>query len=76
MSHGLFHPITVILQGDSVRISKKSLGYIFQIGGIGAFTAGGVASVHHVAITAALLGGKKKGARKLPDRLNIPRVEM
>jgi hypothetical protein len=41
MSHGLFHPITVILQGDSVRISKKSLGYIFQIGGIGAFTAGG-----------------------------------
>jgi hypothetical protein len=40
------------------------------------FAAGAVASVHHVGIAAALLGGKKKGARKLPERLNIPCVEM
>jgi hypothetical protein len=38
-------------------ISKKAIGYIGQLGGIGAFAAGAVASVHHVAIAAAFVGG-------------------
>jgi hypothetical protein len=57
MSHGLFHPIAVVLQGDSMSVSKKTIGYIVQLGGIGAFAAGAVASVHHVAIAAAFIGG-------------------
>jgi hypothetical protein len=75
MSHRLFHPIAVILQGASMSFSKKTIGYLFQLGGIGAFAAGAVAGVRHVAIAAALFGGKKKGAQKLPERLNISCVE-
>lgn len=62
MSHGLFHPIAVVLQGESMSISKKTIGYIVQRGGIGAFAAG--------AIAAALFGGAgspaviSAGARK------------
>ena len=37
--------------------SKKTIGYLVQLGGIAASTLGGMASVHHVAIGAAFLGG-------------------
>jgi len=38
-------------------ISRKTLGYLVQLGGIAAFTIGAVFSLHHVAIGAAFLGG-------------------
>jgi len=38
-------------------LSRKTLGYIVQLGGIGAFTVGAVFSLHHIAIGAAFLGG-------------------
>jgi hypothetical protein len=37
--------------------SRKTIGYLVQLGGIAAFTLGAVASVHHIAIGAAFLGG-------------------
>jgi len=37
--------------------SKKTIGYLVQLGGIAAFTLGAIASVHHVAIGTAFLGG-------------------
>lgn len=37
--------------------SKKTIGYLVQLGGIAAFTLGAIFSVHHVAIGAAFLGG-------------------
>jgi hypothetical protein len=41
----------------TTSISKKTIGYLVQLGGIAAFTLGAVFSVHHVAIGAAYLGG-------------------
>jgi len=41
----------------SSGLSKKAIGYIVQLGGIGAFTVGAVFSLHHIAIGAAFLGG-------------------
>lgn len=41
----------------STGISRKTLGYIVQLGGIAAFTVGAIFSVHHLAIGAAFLGG-------------------
>jgi hypothetical protein len=40
-----------------MTLSKTTLGYIVQLGGIAAFTIGGIFSLHHVAIGAAFLGG-------------------
>ena len=37
--------------------SKKTIGYLVQLGGIASFTLGAVFSLHHVAIGAAFLGG-------------------
>jgi hypothetical protein len=37
--------------------SKTTIGYIVQLGGIGAFALGAVLSFHHVAIAAAFVGG-------------------
>lgn len=37
--------------------SKKTVGYIVQLGGIASFTLGAIFSVHHIAIGAAFLGG-------------------
>ncbi len=37
--------------------TKKTIGYLVQLGGIAAMTLGAVASVHHAAIGAAFLGG-------------------
>ena len=37
--------------------SKTTLGYLVQLGGIAAFTIGGILSLHHVAIGAAFLDG-------------------
>jgi len=41
----------------STGLSKKTIGYIVQLGGIAAFTLGAIFSLHHVAIGAAFLGG-------------------
>ncbi|MGA8012241.1 MAG: hypothetical protein WB949_07435 [Candidatus Acidiferrales bacterium] len=41
----------------TTSISKKTIGYLVQLGGIAAFTLGVVFSLHHVAIGAAYLGG-------------------
>jgi len=40
-----------------MALSKKTLGYIVQLGGIGAFAVGAVLSLHHAAIGAAFVGG-------------------
>lgn len=37
--------------------SKKTIGYFVQLGGIAAFTLGGILSLHHVAIGGFFLGG-------------------
>lgn len=37
--------------------SKKTIGYIVQLGGIASFVVGAIFSVHHAAIGAAFLGG-------------------
>ena len=37
--------------------SRKSVGYIVQLSGLGAFTAGAILSVHHFAVGALFLGG-------------------
>jgi len=44
-------------QGVNMTVNKQTLGYLVQLGGIAAFTAGAIASVHHAAIGAAFLGG-------------------
>jgi hypothetical protein len=41
----------------STSLSRTTVGYIVQLCGIGAFTLGGVFSLHHVAIGASFLGG-------------------
>lgn len=41
----------------STGLSKKTIGYIVQLGGIASFTIGAVFSLHHAAIGAAFLGG-------------------
>ena len=38
-------------------ISRTTLGYVVQLGGIAAFTLGAVFSLHHVPIGASFLGG-------------------
>ena len=40
-----------------MNASKKTIGYIVQLAGIGAFAVGAVLSVHHVAIAASFVGG-------------------
>ncbi|MBZ5696798.1 MAG: hypothetical protein LAN36_15740 [Acidobacteriia bacterium] len=37
--------------------SKKTIGYIVQLGGIASFTLGAIFSAHHIPIGAAFLGG-------------------
>ncbi|HXP68048.1 MAG TPA: hypothetical protein VOA88_02085 [Candidatus Dormibacteraeota bacterium] len=37
--------------------SKTTIGYIVQLGGIGAFALGAVLSFHHAAIAASFVGG-------------------
>ena len=37
--------------------SRKTVGYIVQLAGLGAFTLGAIFSVHHIAIGALFLGG-------------------
>jgi hypothetical protein len=38
-------------------LSKTTIGYIVQLGGIAAFATGAVLSFHHAAIAAAFAGG-------------------
>jgi hypothetical protein len=40
-----------------MAMSKKTIGYLVQLGGIAAFTIGGILSLHHAAIGASFLGG-------------------
>jgi hypothetical protein len=40
-----------------MRASRKTVGYLVQLGGIAAFTLGAIFSLHHAAIGAAFLGG-------------------
>jgi hypothetical protein len=40
-----------------MSVTKKTVGYGVQLGGIAAFTIGAILSVHHVATGAAFLGG-------------------
>jgi hypothetical protein len=41
----------------TTSMSKTTIGYIVQLGGIAAFTLGAVFSLHHIAIGASFLGG-------------------
>jgi hypothetical protein len=45
------------VKGDFMSASKTTIGYVVQLGGIGALVLGAVLSVHHPAIAAAFLGG-------------------
>lgn len=40
-----------------MSVSKSYLGYVIELGGVGAFVVGAVLSVHHVAIAACFIGG-------------------
>jgi hypothetical protein len=40
-----------------MTISKTTIGYLVQLGGIAGITLGAIFSVHHIAIGAAFLGG-------------------
>jgi hypothetical protein len=42
---------------SSTTMSRTTIGYIVQLGGIAAFTLGAIFSLHHVAIGASFLGG-------------------
>ena len=41
----------------SSSVSKKTVGYLVQLGGIVAFALGAIFSLHHVAIGASFVGG-------------------
>jgi hypothetical protein len=40
-----------------MAVSKTTIGYLVQLGGICAFALGAVFSVHHLAIAGAFVGG-------------------
>jgi len=40
-----------------MTVSKKTIGYLVQLGGIAAFATGAIFSFHHGAIAAAFVGG-------------------
>ncbi len=40
-----------------MNASKKTIGYLVQLGGLAALAVGAVLSIHHVAIAASLVGG-------------------
>jgi hypothetical protein len=44
-------------KGAHMSASKTTIGYIVQLGGIGAFALGAVLSFHHAAIAASFAGG-------------------
>jgi hypothetical protein len=48
---------TKFFKGAFMSASKTTIGYVVQLGGIGALVLGAVLSVHHAAIAAAFLGG-------------------
>jgi hypothetical protein len=50
-------PFSVSPKGGNMATSKTTIGYAVQLGGIAAFTIGGILSLHHVAIGASFLGG-------------------
>ena len=53
--------------------SKTTIGYIVQLGGIGAFALGAVLSFHHAAI-AAFYVGKKIRALSTPATASVTTV--
>jgi hypothetical protein len=40
-----------------MTINRKTLGYLVQLGGIGAFAVGAVLSLHHAAVGASFVAG-------------------
>jgi hypothetical protein len=48
---------TKFFKGAFMSASKTTIGYVVQLGGIGALVLGAVLSVHNAAIAAAFLGG-------------------
>jgi hypothetical protein len=48
---------TTSTTAPSSGASRKTIGYIVQLGGIAAFTLGAVFSLHHIPIGASFLGG-------------------
>lgn len=50
-------PTTSTTASPATGVSRTTLGYIVQLGGIAAFTLGAVFSLHHIAIGASFLGG-------------------
>ena len=45
------------IKGASMAVSKTTIGYLVQLGGICAFAVGAIFSVHHLAIAGAFIGG-------------------
>jgi len=48
---------TTTAPAPTTGVSRKTIGYIVQLGGIAAFTLGAVFSLHHIPIGASFLGG-------------------
>ena len=49
--------ISIFQRSSKMSASKTTIGYIVQLGGIGAFALGAVLSFHHAAIAASFAGG-------------------
>jgi hypothetical protein len=49
--------VSIFQRSSSMSASKTTIGYIVQLGGIGAFALGAVLSFHHAAIAASFAGG-------------------
>ena len=50
-------PVPTPSTSKTTAISRTTLGYIVQLGGIAAFTLGAVFSLHHIPIGVSFLGG-------------------
>jgi hypothetical protein len=49
--------VPIFQRSSKMSASKTTIGYIVQLGGIGAFALGAVLSFHHAAIAASFAGG-------------------
>lgn len=49
--------MTTPAPASTPAVSRTTLGYVVQLGGIAAFTLGAVFSLHHLPIGASFLGG-------------------
>jgi hypothetical protein len=48
---------TPTTSAPAIGVSRTTIGYIVQLGGIAAFTLGAVFSLHHIPIGASFVGG-------------------